>query len=435
MSGYDDVIEGDAAAIVQAASSRALAKIEAQPDRLPGTPLVNERVWAILAQIANTVYSTEFVPRGVRGNKAATLAAMLYGHEQHLGPMTALGEIHMIDGRPTMSAALMLAKIRAAGHSVVGEVSAAGATVTGTRSDTGDTMTFSFTEEDATRAGLLSKDNWKKYPAAMYWARAVAQLARFLFSDVFIGSVYTPDELGAVTDEDEKPVLVGAGAGGQNLDAAGDVEKQGQLEPAQRENAEGVSREWLLQHDKIEEASGDTHEGRIYDLGTYLDQPDDAILAVLAKFEPDQLKYIGWVEGRTKARQAVMDKIHELLDGADANGEGAAATGNGTTPPDPAEEPAPADGTSDEPAPLAFAIPASARLRVLRVSRAVEILHGEMGEADWALASVLAAATSSFKRTILSIDEMTDGELDSIWKHIPAEVRERVQQELPAEAP
>jgi len=69
--------------------------------------------------------------------------------------------------------------------------------VTGKRSDNGDEMSVTWTLEMAERAGLLNKQNWKKYPEAMLWARAASQLCRMLFADCFAGATYTPEEIGA----------------------------------------------------------------------------------------------------------------------------------------------------------------------------------------------------------------------------------------------
>jgi hypothetical protein len=144
-----------------------------------------------LKMIANT----NFVPPGLRGNLPAIMAAVATGRELGLGDMSALRSIHIIDGKATFSAELMVMLVRRHGHSVTGEVSANEAKVTGTRSDTGDTMTSVWTLEMAKRAGLLGKSNWAKYPEAMLWARAASQLCRMLFADCFAGGTYTAEEL------------------------------------------------------------------------------------------------------------------------------------------------------------------------------------------------------------------------------------------------
>jgi hypothetical protein len=141
------------------------------------------------------IASTEFVPPGIRGNLPAILACVATGRALGIADMSALRSIHIIDGKATFSAELMVQLVRRAGHSIIGEVSDGSATVTGTRADNGDTMTVTWTTDMAARAGLLKKQNWVKYPKAMLWARAASQLCRMLFADCFAGATYTPEEL------------------------------------------------------------------------------------------------------------------------------------------------------------------------------------------------------------------------------------------------
>lgn len=61
----------------------------------------------------------------------------------------------------------------------------------------------SFTIKEADNAGLTGKDNWKKYPSDMLFARCISRGTRRFAPGVFGGApVYTPDELGVDTDED-----------------------------------------------------------------------------------------------------------------------------------------------------------------------------------------------------------------------------------------
>jgi hypothetical protein len=143
------------------------------------------------------IAGTEFVPPGLRGNLPAILACVATGRAIGIPDMTALRSIHIIDGKPTFSAELMVQLVRRRGHSITGEVTEGAASVTGKRVDNGDTMSATWTLSMAERAGLLNKQNWKRYPEAMLWARAVSQLCRMLFADCFAGATYTTEELGA----------------------------------------------------------------------------------------------------------------------------------------------------------------------------------------------------------------------------------------------
>ena len=153
--------------------------------------------WKTLHAIAGT----EFVPKALRNNPPAILAASLAGRELGMGPMEALRTIDMIDGKPSPSAEWMVGKVFEAGHVIVAvEQTDQSCTVEGIRFSEGvelARMKFTFTLEMAKRAGLVGKSNWKNYPEAMLYWRAVSQLCRQFFPDVLKGLKYLPDELGA----------------------------------------------------------------------------------------------------------------------------------------------------------------------------------------------------------------------------------------------
>lgn len=73
-----------------------------------------------------------------------------------------------------------------------------------------------WTMEDAKRAGLAHKDNWKKYPRAMLYNRAMAEGGRMYCPQLFGGvRAYVPEELGADAPHDPAPVSAGLGQGEQ----------------------------------------------------------------------------------------------------------------------------------------------------------------------------------------------------------------------------
>lgn len=153
------------------------------------------------------IASTDFVPKALRGNLPAILACVATGRALGLPDMAALRSIHVVDGKATFSAELMVSLVRRRGHSITGSVGEGKATVVGRRGDNDDEITVTWTLDMAARAGLAGKDNWKKYPEAMLWARAVSQLCRMLFADVFAGATYTDDEAELTADELEQAEL------------------------------------------------------------------------------------------------------------------------------------------------------------------------------------------------------------------------------------
>lgn len=75
-------------------------------------------VFADVVELARGIADTEFVPRGLRGSIPATTAAILYGREVGLPPMTSLNNTHVIEGRPSLAAEVMRAMVIAAGHEI-----------------------------------------------------------------------------------------------------------------------------------------------------------------------------------------------------------------------------------------------------------------------------------------------------------------------------
>lgn len=169
-------------------------------DNLPALPDTTSRevattdtdswvgVVAQVAKLAEHIAGTEFVPRQMRNSAPAVAAAILYGREVGLPPMTALTQTHVIEGKPSMSAEAMRALVLAAGHSIVFE-EATGATciIRATRHGSQDSTRLAWTIDQARAAGLTGKDNWKKYPRAMLIARCTADICRMVFPDVIHG--------------------------------------------------------------------------------------------------------------------------------------------------------------------------------------------------------------------------------------------------------
>jgi hypothetical protein len=162
------------------------------------------------AELAAQIAGTEFVPKGMRDNPAAIAACVLYGDEVGLGPMQALAKIAVIDGRPTLAAEAMRSLIFAAGHEVwVDEASTVKAVVAGRRAESSNVTRVTWSIEDAKRANLAGKANWRLYPRQMLLARATAELARLIFADA-IGGLSATEELEILTDSLEPEAAEGA---------------------------------------------------------------------------------------------------------------------------------------------------------------------------------------------------------------------------------
>ena len=154
------------------------------------------RTMAEAWKLAQTFHASGLLPRGIASPEAA-FTIIATGAELGLSPMTSLRSIHVIEGKPVLSAALIAGIVQrrpdlCEGFALV-ESSDTIATYETTRRGQAP-VRMSFTIEQAQRAGLAGKDIWRKYPHAMLRARASAELARAVYPDV-VGGLYDPDEI------------------------------------------------------------------------------------------------------------------------------------------------------------------------------------------------------------------------------------------------
>jgi len=144
-----------------------------------------------------------------KGNGETAIAQVatkvLAGREMGYGPFASVNGIHIIQGRPSVSANLMAAAVKASGRydyrvrQMTAEVCEIEffERVDGKRESLG---VSSFTAADAKAA---QTQNMSKFARNMLFARAMSNGVKWFTPDVFNGStVYTPEELGAEVDAD-----------------------------------------------------------------------------------------------------------------------------------------------------------------------------------------------------------------------------------------
>lgn len=139
------------------------------------------------------------------------LLVMELGASLGIHPASALTSIYIVDGKPSLSANLMSALVRKAGHKLRVSTSGHGEGLTARavliRADDPDfEFVVEWTMAKAHAAGLASKDVWKKYPAAMLKSRAISEVVREGAPDVTIFAAYVPEEIGANVGEDGEPI-------------------------------------------------------------------------------------------------------------------------------------------------------------------------------------------------------------------------------------
>lgn len=159
-------------------------------------------------KISQALAGTSFVPKAMQGRPDEIAAQILYGRDVNLPPMVALQQIHVIEGRPSLSALSMRGLAQSKGvkfrHDEMTETRCKiSAMAPGDREWT----TVSWTIDRAKKLGLTSKSNWIKQPQAMLIARATAELCRLVAAPLFLGMSYSSEELRDGTDliDDEPP--------------------------------------------------------------------------------------------------------------------------------------------------------------------------------------------------------------------------------------
>lgn len=154
-----------------------------------------------------------FEAKGNGEQAVAQLATkILAGREMGFGPFASVNGIHLIQGKPTVSANLMAAAVKASGRydyrvRQMDEeaVKIEFFQVVGAKLES--LGVSEFTQADAKKAGT---QNLQKFARNMMFARAMSNGVRWYCPDVFMaGSVYTPEEMGATVDAETGEILDG----------------------------------------------------------------------------------------------------------------------------------------------------------------------------------------------------------------------------------
>lgn len=164
-----------------------------------------------MIRYAEHLAGANLLPAQYRQKPANVLYAMEYGRTLGITPLAAITGIHVIEGKPSASAALISGLVRQAGHKLRVRVeNGPGGPRAIATIHRADDPEFEFRSEwdmdRARAAGLVNKDVWRRYPQAMLKARAITEVARDACEEVLFGLHYTPEELDATVDEDGVPV-------------------------------------------------------------------------------------------------------------------------------------------------------------------------------------------------------------------------------------
>ncbi len=180
--------------------------------------IANKKITSLLApenfehyfRIANMMSKSDMVPKGYKDKPQDVLIAMEMGVSLGLGPLQAIQNIAVINGKPSLYSDGMLSVCsgRPDFENIKEEplYDEAGKTVgykcTVMRRDR-EPVTQTFTQEDAKRANLWGKQGpWTSYPNRMMQMRARSFALRDSFADA-LGGVKAAEE---VLDYEEKDV-------------------------------------------------------------------------------------------------------------------------------------------------------------------------------------------------------------------------------------
>ena len=148
-------------------------------------------------QHAQAVAQSSLIPDGYRNQPANVLWAMDLADALGVPFPLVMQTMVVMRGRMTMSADLMAAVVRRAGHKLRVREQGPAVTATLIRQDDPDyEFAVTWDEAKARQAGLWGQRGpWSQYPTQMLRSRAITEVCRQGASDALAGSIYTPEEL------------------------------------------------------------------------------------------------------------------------------------------------------------------------------------------------------------------------------------------------
>lgn len=155
-----------------------------------------EAAWNLIKKKAVVAMDSGLLPSHIKTPQQVAIIA-LKGKELGIPFMQSLQSISVINGKPVLASELMAALIyrKIPGAKIVyKETSADKCVIEATRPGE-PPQDFTFTFDEAVKAGLTRNPTWERYRAAMLRARCISLMARAKFPDAIMGC-YTPEEMG-----------------------------------------------------------------------------------------------------------------------------------------------------------------------------------------------------------------------------------------------
>lgn len=240
-------------------------------------------------QHAQAVAQSTLIPDGYRNQPANVLWAMDLADALGIPFPQVMQTMVVMRGRMTMSADIMAAVVRRAGHKLRVREQGMSVTAVLVRQDDPD-YEFSATwdEAKARQAGLWGQRGpWTQYPAQMLRSRAITEVCRQGASDALAGTIYSPDELQPAESNHNAADAEAAAAATPHASAAAAASVQ--ADPA-LDKARDRSRALLAAHVKQHGGTPAEVWQAAQDMGADPDDPDSVaacLAALLAAQEAD----------------------------------------------------------------------------------------------------------------------------------------------------
>ena len=242
--------------------------------------------------VAETIINSKLAPAGM-DSAPKILVAMMHGAALGLSAMQAIQNIHVIKGKPTLSADLMGAVVRSSSACLYlreAEATITRVTMVCARADDPDhEFSRTWTMDDAKRAKLAESQTWKSYPRQMLRARCLSEICRAVFPEV-VGGFYVPTEMNDEVHAEPQTVSTPEAAASRALPKASDAVIDVTPEPAEEAPAKSSLVSDLLDRVGVLQNAGVKFADKAAaDLIKSAGQADDDVRALHGRI-------IGWIE-------------------------------------------------------------------------------------------------------------------------------------------
>jgi hypothetical protein len=154
------------------------------------------RLLDVVLRKAEILLKSGMLPKELN-TKEKIAVLIMKAKELNMPALEAISHLYVVNQKVAIDSSGMLALILRSGLAKKIQFSGDGTSAwcEMERKDGVISFKYTFTIEDAKRAGLLNKESWQKYTKELLIARAISGCARKVFPDV-VGGLYTVEELG-----------------------------------------------------------------------------------------------------------------------------------------------------------------------------------------------------------------------------------------------